>query len=234
MYILSYRTSSKLISPQCGLITWQLRGVSTCSLSRNPWLSSCYSVCNSNNTWQKPSALELYKITVLHPPPWYQRRCGIINNTEIIKKKCKSISKCLMSHSSLNALCSAIHTQQTSAWFIHTIFPRLFLLTTQAPTKHRTKMDTPTPSSTCCTISNIWTREMISFLNMSAVSSSNIAVWLHRWSQRRRDRLIIMHPNLAKVMAITELHFLFFFILPHSAKQEGIWYNPWLSLTPCR
>ncbi len=94
--------------------------------------------------------------------------------------------------------------------------------------KHRTKMATPVPSSTCCIISNIWIREMSSFLNMSAVSSSNAAVWLRGGD--RGEWLIITHPELIHFMT-AGLHF---FILPHSAKQEGIWYNPWRSSAPCR
>lgn len=67
-----------------------------------------------------------------------------------------------MSFSSFNTLCYA---------FIHTNFPGLCLhLTTQYMVKHRTKIDTPMPSSDSCSTSNVSTREKSSSLNMSAVS----------------------------------------------------------------
>lgn len=180
----------------------------------------CYSVCNQNIILGKGIQLSsfLQKITV--SPPFHQRRYHIINNTEIIKK-CKSISKGLMSCSSFNTLCYA---------FIHTNFPGLRLqLTTQYMVKHRTNIDTPMPSSDSCSFSNIHMREKSSSLNMSAVSSSSAAVWL----QTRRRRKICHHHAAESKQTIwsttTELHFVLFFILPHSARQQGIWCSPWRS-----
>lgn len=96
-----------------GFITSHFWWVSNCSSSRNPWLSL-------NGTMIIAIKITLGKVIQLFIKsqylPLYQRKYDIINNTEITKK-CKSISKGLMSHSSLN--CAPAFTQIRHVCMIH-------------------------------------------------------------------------------------------------------------------
>lgn len=127
-------------------------------------------------------ALEIHTITVLHPPSSVPRIKGGINNTEITKKKkSASLYQKVRCPTAAYIQCALQFTHNGCLGRTHAVLNRLSLLfAIKKPTRHRTKMPRPTPSSTTCKVSNIWILEMSSFLKIAAVSSSNVAVWLHR------------------------------------------------------